>query len=82
MSMLVVRFKLSRAGVRIAKPGDIIVARRGQKVIGSVTSCALGTDGIQIGMGYVDKRYSNEGTPIGIIAHPGVKETKLEEDRQ
>jgi glycine hydroxymethyltransferase len=70
IKMSVVRFKLSRAGVRIAKPGDVIVARRGQKVIGSVTSCALGVDGIQVGMAYVDRRYINEGTPIGIISKP------------
>ncbi|UCB44634.1 MAG: glycine cleavage system aminomethyltransferase GcvT [Spirochaetota bacterium] len=73
-TMLVIRFRLSRAGVRIAKPGDIIVARRGQKVIGSVTSCAVGIDGIQVGMAYVDKRYSNEETPIGIISQPREKQ--------
>jgi glycine hydroxymethyltransferase len=74
MTMSIVRFRLNRAGVRIAKPADLIVARRGQKVIGSVTSCAVGSDGIQVGMGYVDKRYTNEGTPIGIIARSRIKE--------
>jgi len=68
MKMEIVRFRMSRPGVRIARTDDIVVAKRGQKIIGMVTSCALGTDGVQVGMAYVDRRYAREGTPIGVIA--------------
>jgi glycine hydroxymethyltransferase len=69
MEMEIVRFRMCRPGVRIARTDDIVVAKRGQKIIGMVTSCAIGTDGVQVGMAYVDRRYTREGTPIGVIAH-------------
>lgn len=68
LKMEIVRFRMSRPGVRIARTDDIVVSKRGQKIIGMVTSCALGTDGVQVGMAYVDRRYAREGTPIGVIA--------------
>ena len=68
LSMMIARFRMNRAGVRIAKQGDIVVGKRGQKVIGEVTSCAIGTDGVQIGMALLDKKFVREGTPLGIIS--------------
>jgi glycine hydroxymethyltransferase len=67
--MEVLRFRMNERGVRMAKLGDVVVDRRG-KYIGRVTSCALDTEGFQIGLAYVDKKYNREGTPIGIIPLP------------
>jgi glycine hydroxymethyltransferase len=69
--MMIARFRMNRTGVRIAKQGDIVVGKRGQKVIGEVTSCALGKDGVQVGMAIVDRRFAREGTPLGIIPGTG-----------
>lgn len=78
ITMMIARFRMNRAGVRIAKQGDVAVGKRGQKVIGSVTSCAIGVDGVQVGMVYVDKRYAREGTPIGIIPHGAGEQKSLD----
>jgi len=67
--MELLRFRMNEKGVRMAKLGDLVVDRRG-KYIGRVTSCALGTEGFQIGLAYVDKKYNREGTQIGIIPLP------------
>jgi glycine hydroxymethyltransferase len=68
-TMEVVRFRMNEKGVRMAKLGDPVVDKRGQ-YIGRVTSCALDSEGFQIGLAYVDRRYNRVGTPIGIIPLP------------
>jgi glycine hydroxymethyltransferase len=68
-TMEVLRFRMNERGVRMAKLGDLVVDRRG-KYIGRVTSCALDTEGFQIGLAYVDRKSNREGTPIGIIPLP------------
>jgi glycine hydroxymethyltransferase len=68
-SMEILRFRMNERGVRMAKLGDLVVDKRG-KYIGRVTSCALDTEGFQVGLAYVDKKYNREGTPIGIIPLP------------
>ncbi len=67
-TMEVVRFKVRTRGVRMAKTGDCVVEIRSQRIIGRVTSCAQGTDELQVGMAYIDTRFSREGTLIGIIS--------------
>ena len=67
-AMEVVRFGLSARGVRMTKTGDPVVSKRGE-VIGYVTS-AVAVDGQQLGMAYVDRRYTQEGTPIGVLPLP------------
>jgi glycine hydroxymethyltransferase len=66
--MAVGRFRMLSRGVRTAKPGDIVVSGRSQRMIGNVTSCAVDGEGIQIGMAYVDARYAREDVQIGIIS--------------
>ncbi|MHB1131726.1 MAG: serine hydroxymethyltransferase [Chloroflexota bacterium] len=66
--MEVVRFALGARGVRMTKGGDPVVNKRGE-VIGYVTS-AVAVDGQQIGLAYVDRRYSTEDTPLGIFSRP------------
>lgn len=70
--MEVLRFRMNEKGVRMAKLGDLVVDKRG-KYIGRVTSCALDTEGFQVGLAYVDKKYNREGAQIGIIPLPHAK---------
>jgi glycine hydroxymethyltransferase len=59
----VVRFRFKEKGVRIAHLGDPVLDKRG-KVIGVVTSCAVGRDGYLIGQAYLDNKYIKTNTPI------------------
>ncbi len=71
-TMEILRFHMNDRGVRMAKLGDVVVDKRG-KYIGRVTSCALDTEGFQVGLAYVDKKYNREGAQIGIIPLPHTK---------
>jgi glycine hydroxymethyltransferase len=62
---IVVRFRFSDKGVRMAHLGDPVVEKRG-RVIGRVTSCAIDSEGYLTGQAFVDFKYSEEGTPIFI----------------
>ncbi len=53
------------------KNGALVVNRRNQKVVGTVTSCALDSAGFQIGMALVDRHSSREGTRIGVFPEAG-----------
>jgi glycine hydroxymethyltransferase len=65
--MAVARFRMLSRGVRIAKPDDIVVSSRTQRMIGRVTSCAVDGEGFQIGMVYLDGQYNHEGVRIEIV---------------
>ncbi len=67
--MEVLRFRMDEKGVRMARLGDPVVDKRGQ-YIGRVTSCALDTEGFQVGLAYVEGKYNREGVQIGIISLP------------
>jgi glycine hydroxymethyltransferase len=67
--MEILRFRMDEKGVRMARLGDPVVDKRG-KYIGRVTSCALDTEGFQVGLAYVDGKYNREGVQIGIIPLP------------
>jgi glycine hydroxymethyltransferase len=62
---VVVRFRFTEQGVRMAHNGDPIVDKKG-KVIGWVTSCSLDTEGYLTGQAYVTLANAAEGTPIFI----------------
>lgn len=64
----VVRFAMDSRGIRAIRPGDPVVNRRGQ-CVGWVTSCTA-IEGRQVGLAYIDERYSEEGTPIAIFPLP------------
>jgi len=70
--MELLRFRMDEKGVRMAKLGDPVVDKRG-KYIGRVTSCALDTEGFQVGLAYVDQKYNREGAQIGVIPLPHAK---------
>jgi glycine hydroxymethyltransferase len=65
-----VRFGAVSKGVRAFKTRDHVVSRRTGQVIGNVTSSAVGTDGVQVGMALVETSFAREGVGIGIIPVP------------
>jgi glycine hydroxymethyltransferase len=63
----VVRFRINERGRPMPEPGDRVVDRRG-RVIGEVTSAARDTDGELMGMASVDRRFSDPGSEINVMA--------------
>ena len=63
---VVVRFRFTEKGVRMAHNADPVLDRKG-KVIGVVTSCAIDMEGFLTGQAYVDLKSAEEGTPIFIF---------------
>jgi glycine hydroxymethyltransferase len=62
---VVIRFRFTEQGVRMAHNGDPVVDKKG-KVIGWVTSCSLDSEGYLTGQAYVTLPNAVEGTPIFI----------------
>ncbi len=67
--MVVVRFRIGRKGVRIPKLEDVVVDNHG-RVMGYVTSCAIGQEGYPVGQAFIDERHSAVGSEINIFPHP------------
>jgi glycine hydroxymethyltransferase len=76
---MVVRFRFTETGVRMAHPGDPVMDKRG-KVIGTVTSCAADKEGYLLGQAYVDLKFADEGTPIFIFQGASQKADKAPAD--
>jgi len=66
--MEVVRFKKVAPGMKMSREGDLVISKRMQKVLGIVTSCALGMDGVQVGMAYIDRRFAKQEVPIAVMS--------------
>jgi len=62
---VVIRFRFTEQGVRMAHNGDPVVDKKG-KVIGWVSSCSLDSEGYLTGQAYVSLANAIEGTPIFI----------------
>jgi len=60
---IVVRFRFDEKRTRMAHLGDPVLDERG-KVIGTVTSCAIDTEGFLTGQAFVLNKYSDIDTPI------------------
>jgi glycine hydroxymethyltransferase len=63
----VVRFRLEAKGARPPHQGDPIIDRKG-KVIGTVTSCSIDSDGYQLGQAHLLHEFSSENTAISVFA--------------
>jgi glycine cleavage system T protein len=70
-SMQISRFRVLAKGIRMIKTGAPVINRRSQQLIGTVTSCALDTEGFQVGLALLDRRNSREGTRIGVFPEAG-----------
>jgi glycine hydroxymethyltransferase len=62
---VVVRFRFTEKGIRMAHHGDPVVDKKG-KMIGKVTSCAIDGDGYLTGQAYLEKSAAMEGTQIAV----------------
>jgi glycine hydroxymethyltransferase len=62
---VVVRFRFTEKGVRMAHNGDPVMDKRGW-VIGWVTSCAVDSDGLLTGQAYVELKSSEPGSAVMI----------------
>jgi glycine hydroxymethyltransferase len=72
-----IRWRMDHKGVRRPNSGDPVVNKRGQ-VIGYITSCSIDVEGTLIGLAIVNRRYTEEGTPIGIFVLPA----RAQEEKQ
>jgi len=63
---VVVRFRFTEKGVRMAHLGDPVLDRRG-RTIGYVTSCAIDSEGFLTGQAWIELKYAEEGTPLYIF---------------
>lgn len=72
----VIRFQLLHKGARMLHPGDRVVHRRTQQVMGWVTSAAPNGEGIQVGMALVASRFARPETPVALVGqtHGGAAE--------
>lgn len=62
---IVVRFRFTEKGVRMAHSGDPVIDKKG-KVIGVVTSCAVDSEGYLTGQAYLDEKSNEPGNNIYI----------------
>lgn len=69
-TMEIIRWRVDKKGVRRPNPEDVIVNRNGA-VIGNVTSCSIDESGRLIGLGLVQKKYTEPETEIAIYLKKG-----------
>jgi glycine hydroxymethyltransferase len=62
----VVRFTFDEKRTKMAHLGDPVIDDKG-KVIGTVTSCAINSEGSLTGQAYIGEKYAKEGTKIYIF---------------
>ena len=62
---VVIRFRFEQQRVRMAHHGDPVLNDKG-KVIGIVTSCAVDSNEFLTGQAFIDRQFTNEGTPLYI----------------
>lgn len=77
----VIRFRFNEKGVRMAHHGDPVVDKKGRR-IGTVTSCAIDSEGFLTGQAYLDLKYCEEGTPIAIFQGASPKAGKAPAELQ
>lgn len=72
-----VRFRMDEKGVRRAEQGDPVLDRRG-KVVGTVTSCAIDSEGYLLGQAIVAQNMAEVGTNLYIYQlGGGTRELRL-----
>ena len=60
-----VRFQVEEENSPMPGQGDVVVSRKG-RVVGSVTSCSIDSQGRFVGLAYVQRPYSQPGTRLGV----------------
>ncbi len=64
------RFRLDNRGARPARFGDPIVNARG-RVVGTVTSCNIDSEGCQLGQALMERGFRKPGTQLSVFASAG-----------
>ncbi len=80
-SGVVVRFRFTEKGVRMAHSNDPVIDKRG-KVVGWVTSCAIDQEGFLTGQAFVDLKSSEQGTQFSIYQNAAEKAGKAPAELQ
>jgi len=65
-----VRFHVDDAHTPVPGLGDVIVSRKG-RVVGTVTSCSMDSEGGLVGLGYVEEGNHERGTRLGVYRLAG-----------
>ncbi len=65
-SARLIRFRFDEERARMPRQGDVVVSRKG-RIVGSVTSCSIDSEGWLIGLAYVQQQVSARGTRLGIF---------------
>ncbi len=64
------RFRMNQKGVRVPKLGDPVLDARG-RVIGTVTACALDSEGFLLGLAMIETSFgAKDGVAINVLAIP------------
>jgi glycine hydroxymethyltransferase len=61
-----IRFRFDKEHARMPRQGDVVVSRKG-RVVGTVTSCSIDTEGRLTGLAYLQAPYTERGTRLGIF---------------
>jgi glycine hydroxymethyltransferase len=61
-----IRFRFDEEHPRMPRQGDVVVSRKG-RVVGTVTSCSIDSDGQLAGLAYVLLPYTRVGTRLGLF---------------
>lgn len=77
--MEIIRFRMLSKGLKIVKGGDPIITKKGD-FIGYVTSC-VHIEGMQIGLAYVRKKYSEPNSKVGVFILPRDKKSLQEKTK-
>lgn len=64
--MRLIRFRFDEERARMPRQGDVVVSRKG-RVVGSVTSCSIDSEGRLTGLAYVQKAYAAVGERLGVF---------------
>ena len=61
-----IRFRFDEEQARMPIQGDVVVDRKG-RVVGTVTSCSIDSEGQLTGLAYVENQYTKRGTRLGVF---------------
>ena len=61
-----VRFRFDEEHARLPRQGDVVVNRKG-RVLGTVTSCSIDSEGWLTGLAYVQKKVSRRGARLAVF---------------
>jgi glycine hydroxymethyltransferase len=61
-----IRFRFDEEHARMPRQGDVVASRRG-RVVGTVTSCSIDSEGWLTGLAYVQSNFAKRGTRLAVF---------------